>query len=56
MEAKELKDIEMNEISGGVSYSFINAITKALGLLYNLGKEAGSAVRRLATGNYCPTH
>ena len=51
----ELKKIEMEKIIGGaITSSFINAITKAVNALYNIGKETGSAIRRIINGKYCP--
>jgi hypothetical protein len=46
---------EMYEIEGGsIPAPFINAITKAVGLLYSIGQSAGSSLRRVVGGNYCP--
>ena len=55
MEIKELDKQEMLNIDGGTfTSSFINAITNAINTLYELGKETGSALRRLTTNKYCP--
>lgn len=55
MNKKELKNREMEEIIGGaVASSLINAVSKAVGLIYELGKQTGSALRRITSGKYCP--
>lgn len=55
MNKKQLKNNEMEEIVGGaITSSFINAITKAVTMVYELGKQTGSAIRRLTSGKYCP--
>ena len=43
-----------NITGGGVSYSLINAITKAITAIYDLGKSTGSAIRRIIKKSYCP--
>lgn len=54
MQIKELREIEMEGIVGGaITSSFINAVTKAVSAIYNLGKETGSTIRRLTSGKYC---
>lgn len=54
MLVRELKEKEMMEIDGGtLTSSFINAIAKIVNTLFDIGKETGSAIRRLTTGNYC---
>ena len=55
MQVKELDKKEMLCVSGGgFTSSFINAITNAINTLYELGKETGSALRRLTSSKYCP--
>lgn len=55
MQVKELDKQEMLSVSGGgLTSSFINAITNAINTLYELGKETGSALRRLTNNKYCP--
>ncbi len=55
MQIKELDKQEMLATNGGTfTSSFINAITNAINVLYELGKETGSALRRLTTNKYCP--
>ena len=56
MKQKELKITDMEEVSGGaLASSFINAVTKAIGALYDLGVQTGSAIRRAISNKYCPT-
>lgn len=46
---------EMIQVKGGgISYSLINAITKAITAIYELGKSTGSAIRRAIKKTYCP--
>ena len=54
-ENMRLKETEMEKISGGaIASSFINAISKAINTVYQLGKQTGSALRRIVYGKYCP--
>ena len=54
MHIKELKENEMMNIDGGtISATFISAIAKVVEILFEIGKETGSAIRRLTTGSYC---
>lgn len=51
----ELKQNEMEIIiGGGITSAWLNAISKAIGVVYELGRQTGSAIRRLVNGNYCP--
>ena len=51
----KLSIIEMKNVTGGgISYSLINAVTKAISAIYDLGKSTGSAIRRLIKKSYCP--
>ena len=55
MQAKELNESEMLKINGGsLPSSLINAIVNAINTFYELGKETGSALRRLTINQYCP--
>ena len=55
MKVTELKDYEMESINGGgITSSTINAITKAINTIYELGRQFGSSFRRLINGKYCP--
>ncbi len=50
----EIKKEEMKNINGGViSSAVLNAITKAVNDLFELGKHTGSSIRRLIKGKYC---
>ena len=54
MIVRELKEKEMMEIDGGtLTSSFINAIANIVNVIFDIGKETGSAIRRLTMGNYC---
>ena len=55
MKVFELNEEEMLKIDGGsLTSSFINAINSAINTLYELGKETGSALRRITNNKYCP--
>ena len=41
-------------VGGGITSSMINAISKAITVIYELGKSTGSAIRRIVTKSYCP--
>ena len=42
-------------VNGGtVSYSLINAVTKALTSLYDFGRGVGSTLRRIRNKSFCP--
>lgn len=50
-----LKKEELISINGGsISYSLINAVTKALTSLYDFGRGVGSTLRRIRNNSYCP--
>lgn len=54
MKVKELKEFEMNNISGGgIASPLINAVSKLMTTLYELGEKTGSSIRRLVSGKYC---
>lgn len=51
----KLNKQEMTKVTGGgISYSLLNAITKAITAIYELGKNTGSAIRRAIEKTYCP--
>ncbi|MBQ8219218.1 MAG: hypothetical protein IJZ79_05640 [Bacilli bacterium] len=51
----ELKEKELLEIQGGgITSAWLNAISKAVTTLYDLGKATGSALRRIISGATCP--
>ena len=46
---------EMLKIDGGAFTSaMLNAITKAINTIYELGRQTGSAVKRLIKKSHCP--
>ncbi len=50
-----LNDKELQRINGGaIGATFLNYLTNAIKVVYNIGQELGGAVRRIATGNICP--
>ena len=50
----ELRKKDMIQVSGGaLASSMLNAITKAVNTVYNLGRQAGSSLRRIVTRSYC---
>ena len=52
---KYIKEEDLQNIIGGAAIAtLINAISKAVNTVYQLGKQTGSALRRLVNGNYCP--
>ncbi len=52
---KELEKDELLEINGGASISatLINALSRAVSLITDLGRSLGSAIRRTMSGAYC---
>lgn len=51
----ELFDKEMELVNGGaITSSWVNAISKAIYTIYELGRHTGSAIRRLIAGSFCP--
>lgn len=51
----ELKKEEMYTIDGGgITSQMLNAISKAVTTLYDLGRATGSAIRRLIKKSSCP--
>jgi len=50
----EIRNEEMKTIVGGaISYSMINAFSKLITTIYEVGRGIGSAVRRLVNKSYC---
>ena len=52
----KLKKEEMLKISGGASWysaSFLNALSRAVSTLMDLGKSLGTSIRRSLSGNVC---
>lgn len=51
----ELKQEQLKTINGGgITSAMINAISKAVNTLYELGRQTGSALRRIVKNKYCP--
>lgn len=51
----KLNKEQMIQIDGGaITSAMINAISKAVNTLYELGRATGSAVRRLIKKSFCP--
>jgi hypothetical protein len=50
-----MKKEELLKIQGGssVSATMINAIARAIGALYDLGRALGTGIRMLKNKNYC---
>ncbi len=54
MKITELKEYEMTNVSGGgIASPLINAVSKMIATLYDLGEKTGSSIRRLVSGKYC---
>lgn len=50
----KLNKEEMLEIDGGaITSAMLNAISKAINTLYELGRQTGSAIRRIIKNKYC---
>lgn len=49
-------DLELKELYGGMSITgtIVNGFVSLIELLYDAGKSAGSAIRRLFDGDMCP--
>lgn len=51
----ELKQEQLKKINGGgITSAMINAVSKAVNTIYELGKQTGSALRRIIKNQYCP--
>ena len=51
----KLKKEEMIQVEGGAFTSaMLNAISKAVNTLYELGRQTGSALRRILKKAHCP--
>lgn len=54
MLVREINENEMMNIDGGtLTSSFINAISKIVNTLYDIGEATGSAIRRITNGKFC---
>ena len=50
---REIKKEEMLKVDGGaITSAMINAISKAVNTLYELGRQTGSALRRIINNKY----
>lgn len=50
----ELKKTELLNIYGGsISGTMINAFSRAINSLLDLGRSLGTAIRRISSGNLC---
>lgn len=50
----KLNKEEMLKIDGGaITSAMLNAISKAVNTLYELGRQTGSALRRIIKNKYC---
>lgn len=51
----KLTVIELKQVNGGgITSSFINAISKGVKTFMDLGRSLGSSIRRLVNGSVCP--
>lgn len=53
----ELSKQEMLNVSGGANWfsaSFLNALSRAVTTLMDLGKSLGTSIRRTINGTVCP--
>ena len=51
----KVKDIELNEISGGgLGATFLNYLANMIKTVYNIGQDFGGSLRRIATRKTCP--
>lgn len=53
---KKLNNKELLNINGGaslISASFINAASRAIETIFEIGRSLGSSIRRAFNGSYC---
>ena len=52
----ELNKTELLKIAGGISITgtFISALAKGIGVIVDLGRSLGTAIRRASSKNLCP--
>ena len=49
-----LTNKELNEVSGGgITATFLNAISRLMSTVYNIGYAVGSTIRRISSGKMC---
>lgn len=53
---KELTKKELQSVSGGFSFNatFLNAISRGVNVILDLGRSLGSSIRRAVGNNLCP--
>jgi hypothetical protein len=49
----KLKNEELYKIQGGASATLLNAFSRAVSTILELGRTVGSAIRRAYSKNYC---
>ena len=51
----KLNKEEMKKIDGGgITSAMLNAISKAVNTVYQLGRQTGSAIKRILQKSHCP--
>ncbi len=50
----KLETKELQQIVGGTSATYINAIVRGVNAILDIGRSLGSAIRRVVNGNLCP--
>lgn len=52
---RKLNNQELMEIEGGATLtaSFLNAASRALSTLMDIGRSLGTSIRRMINGSYC---
>ena len=52
---KKLNDKELMQIEGGagITAAFLNAASRALSTLMDIGRSLGTSIRRMVNGSYC---
>lgn len=50
----KLTNKELVETKGGaITASLLNAVSRGVNTIYELGRNIGSTIRRISTGKYC---
>ena len=52
----KVKESELSKITGGegLGATFLNYLSNALKVVYNIGQDLGGAIRRISEGKTCP--
>ena len=53
---RDLNNNELMNVEGGASYltaSFLNAASRALSTIMDIGRSLGTSIRRMFSGSYC---